>query len=248
MQPNNPVVIKIPCKLYLVKQERPKEIFDHFNQEIRPQLRESPYRILVCKYLSHDLHSLPDNIMVDSHFNAQDTMIEKVQLIDLENAAYLPGGRCIKGMPAGNDNWRSPEAHLKGELNKPTDMFSFGIVCIYAILGRAILGPDKDFRNHESKGVLPALIRLQRQVSYFGDVDGITGFLKHVGDDVISCQLLRMLWDERADENIGYKAFSAWSDVLDSGFKDLIQGLTNLDPAKRLSARQALGHPWFTRI
>jgi hypothetical protein len=31
-------------------------------------------------------------------------------------------------MLAGNDDWRSPEAHFKGELNKPTDIFSFGIV------------------------------------------------------------------------------------------------------------------------
>lgn len=55
-------------------------------------------------------------------------MVEQVQLTDLENAAYLPKGRCIKGMLAGNDNWRSPEAHFKGELNKPSDMFSFGLV------------------------------------------------------------------------------------------------------------------------
>jgi hypothetical protein len=66
--------------------------------------------------------------MVDSHDNVQDTMVERVQLIDLENAAYLPDGRCIKGMLAGNANWRSPEAHLKGELNKPADIFSFGVV------------------------------------------------------------------------------------------------------------------------
>lgn len=66
--------------------------------------------------------------MVDGHYSAQHMMVERVQLINLENAAYLPEGRCIRGMPAGNDNWRSPEAHLKRELNKPADMFSFGIV------------------------------------------------------------------------------------------------------------------------
>lgn len=55
-------------------------------------------------------------------------MVEEVQIIDIENAAYLPKKRCIKGMLAGNDNWRSPEAHFKGELNKPSDIFSFGVV------------------------------------------------------------------------------------------------------------------------
>lgn len=53
-------------------------------------------------------------------------------LSDLENAAHLPNGRCIKGMLAGSDVWRSVEAHLKGELSKLTDMFSFGlVVCIH---------------------------------------------------------------------------------------------------------------------
>lgn len=31
-------------------------------------------------------------------------------------------------MLAGNENWRSPEAHFKGELNEPTDIFSFVIL------------------------------------------------------------------------------------------------------------------------
>lgn len=66
--------------------------------------------------------------MVECQHNGQNTTVEQVQIIDLENAAYLPKGRCIKGMLAGNDNWRSPEAHFKGELNKPTDVFSFGVV------------------------------------------------------------------------------------------------------------------------
>lgn len=66
--------------------------------------------------------------MVQCRQTAHNTTIEQVQLTDLENAAYLPKGRCIKGMLAGNDNWRSPEAYFKGELNKPSDMFSFGLV------------------------------------------------------------------------------------------------------------------------
>lgn len=66
--------------------------------------------------------------MVNCSHASEETIVEQVQVTDLENAAYIPKGRCIKGMLAGNDNWRSPEAHFKGELNKPTDIFSFGIV------------------------------------------------------------------------------------------------------------------------
>ncbi|KAH8425777.1 uncharacterized protein LDX57_003521 [Aspergillus melleus] len=86
--------------------------------------------------------------MVNCQCGNEETIIKTAQLTDLENAAYLPKGRCIKGMLAGNDNWRTPEAHFKGELNKPTDMFAFGTVCIYAVLGRVIFGPDNDFRQH----------------------------------------------------------------------------------------------------
>ncbi|RFU28457.1 hypothetical protein B7463_g7894, partial [Scytalidium lignicola] len=190
----------------------------------------------------------PDNIMVNCRHTGQEMIVEQVQIIDLENAAYLPKGRCIKGMLAGNDNWCSPEAHFKGELNKPTDIFSFGTVCVYAMLGRVIFGPDDDFRKHQAQGVLPALIRLQRQVSYFGDQEGFNGLLKHIADDNISCQVLRMLWEGRSEENIPYKPFSQWPDVSDVMFKDFIEQLTNLDPRKRITARQALEHPWLSDL
>ncbi len=55
-------------------------------------------------------------------------MLEKIQLTDLDNAVYLPNGRYIKGIAAGNENWRSPEAFFRGKVSKPTDIFSFGIV------------------------------------------------------------------------------------------------------------------------
>jgi hypothetical protein len=38
-----------------------------------------------------------------------------------------------------------------------------------------------------SKGALPALIRLQRQISYFGDKEGLNGLMKHVGDEEANC-------------------------------------------------------------
>jgi serine/threonine protein kinase len=168
-------------------------------------------------------------------------------------------------MLAGNDSWRSPEAHFRGELNKPTDIFSFGIVvstsnlletaltnlprqCIYAMLGRVIFDPDDDFHKHHAQQVLPALIRLQRQVSYFGDQETVNGLLKHIADDNTNCQVLRMLWEDRSEAQIPYKPFSQWWDGGDTMFKDFIRSLTNLDPAKRASAHEALEHPWLSDL
>jgi serine/threonine protein kinase len=69
-----------------------------------------------------------DNIMADYHHDEEELVLDKVQLTDLDNAAYLPNGRYIKGMIAGNENWRSPEAFSKRKISKPADMFAFGIV------------------------------------------------------------------------------------------------------------------------
>jgi serine/threonine protein kinase len=189
------------------------------------------------------------------------------QIIDFENAAHLPKGRCIKGMLAGNDNWRSPEGHFRGELNKPSDMYLFGAVVSGSRVNcgerqlsltsshhvvhlccawPCIFGLSDDFLKHTSKGILPALHRLQLQVSYFGDKDGLNGLMKYVGDMEINCQILGMLWDER--KTIPYKPFSTWADVEDVSFRDVVQRMMNLDPAKRIMARQVLGHTWFAGI
>ncbi|KAG9199492.1 hypothetical protein G6514_008455 [Epicoccum nigrum] len=118
--------------------------------------------------------------------------------------------------------------------------------CIYATLRRVIPGPDDDFKFHESRGALPAFIRLQRQVSYLRDKDTVNGLMKHIGDEEINRGFLGMLWDDRTSEDIPYVPFSEWTDTgIDSAFKDLIRGLNSLDPAQRLTARQALKHAWF---
>ncbi|KAH9862061.1 hypothetical protein IAQ61_010263, partial [Plenodomus lingam] len=165
-------------------------------------------RIFVYEYLDDNFLSLvhvkPDNILVNYRNLNEEAVIEKVQISDLENAAYLLEPRCIKGMLAGNDNWRSPEGHFKGELNKPSDLHLFGLVCIYAVLGRVILGPDDDFKLHELKGALPAFIRLQRQILYFGDKEGLNVLMKDVGDKEANCEILRMLWEDWALDYIPY--------------------------------------------
>lgn len=70
----------------------------------------------------------PDNILVDCQHTGDVTQIQRVQIIDLENVGYTSWPRYIKGTLLGNDNWRSPEGHLRGVLTQPTDIFSFGAV------------------------------------------------------------------------------------------------------------------------
>lgn len=51
-----------------------------------------------------------------------------MQLADIEDAAYVDPNSDIVGIQVGNLMWRSPEAHAQGRVNKPSDIFSFGIV------------------------------------------------------------------------------------------------------------------------
>jgi serine/threonine protein kinase len=43
------------------------------------------------------------------------------------------------------------------------------------------------------------------------------------------------------------KPFSLWKNI-DADFKDLVSGLTNFEPTKRLTAHEALAHRWFSDV
>lgn len=117
--------------------------------------------------------------------------------------------------------------------------------CLSATLGRVLCGPDEDFHKHESQGAIPALIRLQRLVSYFGHRDGLNGLLTHLGDREANCHVVSMLESERAESYISYTPSSEWPATKDDeALQDLIKGLMSLDPGRRLTAAEALQHPW----
>jgi serine/threonine protein kinase len=85
---------------------------------------------------------------------------------------------------------------------------------------------------------------LQRQISYFADLESFNGLLRHLGDSPW-CQVLEVLRHGFNKEN-PREPFYLWNmEPIDSDLKDLIGGLTNFDPAKRLTASEALSHKWF---
>ncbi|KAF2718056.1 hypothetical protein K431DRAFT_322700 [Polychaeton citri CBS 116435] len=197
-----------------------ERIWHHLHVHMSPLLR-LPVDIITDRYVK------PDDIMVDCSYDGKATSVANVQLTGLENVAYLPNGKCIEGMLAGNNNWRSPEGQFKGQLHKPADIFAFGLVCLYAITSRVICGPDEDFKTHESQSELPAMIRLQRQASYFGDPKSVNGLMKH------------------NEGHTSYQPFSKWPEANNKALKDLIKGTMNLNPSKRLTATETLGCPWL---
>lgn len=52
--------------------------------------------------------------------------------------------------------------------------------------GKIVCGPDADFDKPVAQGALPAMIRLQRLASYFGDQEGLEGLMRHVGDEEVN--------------------------------------------------------------
>ncbi|KAL8978782.1 MAG: hypothetical protein Q9177_006310 [Variospora cf. flavescens] len=183
----------------------------------------------------------PNNILVQWSQTSHGIIIDEVRLGDLEDSAYVPPGSNIRGRQVGNQNWRSPEANAEGRVNKPSDMFSFGIVCMYAVLKHVILYVDEEALPEDELALAHVL---ERQISYFADWESLHGLLRHLGDSPW-CQVLEILRGSFNKEN-PREPFARWNiEPLDADLKDLIGGLTNFDPPKRLTADEALSHNWF---
>ena len=114
--------------------------------------------------------------------------------------------------------------------------------CIYAVLKRLIFDVKED-EMEEGVGVMSVV--LERQISYFADDEGFDALMKHLGDNPL-CEAFRILRGGLDDTNPP-KPFSRWKNV-EADFKDLIGGLTNFDPTKRLKAHEALAHRWFADV
>ena len=86
-------------------------------------------------------------------------------------------------------------------------------------------------------------VATRRQVAHFGDNGGLDGFIDYL------------------PEYVGRERVRAWLETpalppspfserkgADPVFKNLIAGLMNLDPRKRLTAQEALEHEWFRDV
>ncbi|KAH8167198.1 hypothetical protein CIB48_g1066 [Xylaria polymorpha] len=162
-----------------------------------------------------------NNIMIDYQETPEGIVVDRVQLSDLEDSTHIPPGQALSGLQVGNQLWRSPEAHVQGAVGKPSDIFSLAIV------------------------IDPTIDILTRQVSYFANWDDFDGFLKYLGRRHPWASDFRRIADS-FDEKNPRRPFALWkSDLLDADFKDLISKMTNFDPRKRITAEEALDHPWF---
>ncbi|KAA6413751.1 MAG: serine threonine kinase [Lasallia pustulata] len=99
------------------------------------QILKDTLRGLAVLHDQNIVHNdLKANNIVINWEKEHEIKITQVQLTDFEDSARVPPGYNILDKQVGNWMWRSPEAHAQGRVNKPSDMFSFGVVCIYLSL------------------------------------------------------------------------------------------------------------------
>ncbi|PGH36106.1 hypothetical protein GX50_01118 [[Emmonsia] crescens] len=85
---------------------------------------------------------------------------------------------------------------------------------------------------------------LRRHISYFGDEDSLNKLLTHIGkENDFFFRFLELAGSFTPGDL--RQPFTSWNFV-DPELRDLVGGMTNLDPRSRITAREALEHPWFS--
>jgi serine/threonine protein kinase len=100
------------------------------------------------------------------------------------------------------------------------------------------LGPDEELLS----------VVLERQLSYFGDPDAFNGFLEYLHAARPTKPWIEVFQAVRSSFSAEYlrEPFYLWQDAgIDEDFRDLVVKMANLDPRKRITAREALEHRWF---
>ena len=96
----------------------------------------------------------------------------------------------------------------------------------------------------------PLSIILERQISYFAKPDTFDALLHHLGPGNPWCEIFTVV-RSGFDQQNPRKPFRLWKvekPGFDQEFTDLVGRMTNFDPAKRITAREALAHKWFTDV
>ncbi|KAI9668502.1 MAG: hypothetical protein M1829_005319 [Trizodia sp. TS-e1964] len=172
------------------------------------------------------LHSdiKPNNILLDYEETDGAFSIKKAQISDLEDAL-----------------WRSPESWARAHQGTESDIFSFGVVSVYIMLNDMVLrASEVELAAEDAWRYV-----LRRQISYFGDNERFKGLLKWIGEVNTFFERLIDLTRTFNMEN-SRKPIRLWHFV-DAQFRDLVCKMTSLNPAKRITAREALEHPWFAQ-
>lgn len=184
----------------------------------------------------------PNNILVNYQENGEDEpIITAVQIGDIEDAVDIGSVKGIFGGICGNQLWRSPESWAKGLQNRPSDIFSFAIFAIYVVLKwMPFKVPIEQLEAPDSWRHI-----IGKHIFFFGDDEGLRGLFRYLGSDNPFVDRIIEVADTFKTSN-PRAPISVWR-FGDEDFKDLLSKMTILDPTRRITAREALKHPWFSK-
>ncbi|AEO62063.1 hypothetical protein MYCTH_2312992 [Thermothelomyces thermophilus ATCC 42464] len=190
----------------------------------------------------------PDNVLVNwaCDHNGNKTVSEVV-LGDFDIAFKSEDGRPRQTPYAiGNVTWRSPEGQTGRGVTKASDIFSFGLVCIYVLGGADLLLLD-DYQELAKHGISPEQEILVRHFSYFGPVT--EGLLRQV-DSEDWCNALKGASEmaEVAVKEQPELRFEWWGKELGPEAQNMISGMTKMDPMARMTIDEVLAHPWWEEV
>ncbi|KAK5651308.1 hypothetical protein OQA88_12603 [Cercophora sp. LCS_1] len=189
----------------------------------------------------------PDNILVNwSCDEPGNKKIGHVALGDFDIAYQSEHGEPRQTRHAiGNAMWRSPEGQTGRGVTKASDVFSFGLVCIYTFGGGDLLILSGDeYQELARRGISPEQEMLTRHFSSFGPAT--EGLLQQVGS-AAWCDALKeaSAMAELAAKEEPERRFEHWGKDLGPAMQDIISKMTNPDPTARMTIDQVMMHPWW---
>ncbi|KAI0439081.1 kinase-like protein [Xylaria telfairii] len=227
-------------------------IYPHYKSALLSLIQNNPDFSLLqrCKMLRNvaeaieELHSKswihndlkPDNILLNwTCDNEGNETVTDVALGHFDLAFQLQDGLALQTRSAiGNVMWRSPEGHTARGLTKASDIFSFGLVCIYTLGGGSFLLLD-NYQELVKHGMMPEQVILR--------------LLLRVGEEKW-CRALKSASraaEQVVNEDPG-RRFTEWGAGLGPEVQNMIFGMTNLDPTARTTINQVLSHPLWQEI
>lgn len=180
----------------------------------------------------------PDNIFIDyadGVIACGEPTITQVRISDLEDSALLQPGPCFKGCLCGNALWRRP-ARPKACRPTCTRSASRRYTSCWTIWCSAPA-------TTSSAGIWPGGTSCGGMSRTLGTEEGFHGLLNYLGEENLFYKRLIVLAGD-FDAERPRKPFQHWHYV-NEGLRDLVGRMTNLDPKRRMSAREALQHLWF---
>ncbi|KAI2615100.1 kinase-like protein [Hypoxylon sp. NC1633] len=209
-----------------------------------------------------DLHSKnwihldvkPDNIFVDWSLDDRSKIqATRASLGDFEHALRLEGNKPLR-LPErsqiGNLMWLSPEGLTGQGTTKPSDVFAFGLVCLYGITGLYVFGMNpQDLKENKMS---PEQEVLRRAFLFFGP-DIPPALLEQVDDESWAKVLTGASeWAQAlTTRHEGFHIKDWAEDLLEfphltTEAKDLLYSMVNLDPTARATMDEVMDHRWWT--